>query len=72
MLQGAGQRIERERQSSLSLAWHIAALQRQKRLPRHETLVRPGKRAPSRQSADDMVAIAMQWHQAVTSKRAAG
>lgn len=44
-MQAAAWRAEREQQRMLSLAWHVAALQRVKRLPSLATLLRPRRHA---------------------------
>lgn len=39
-MRGASRRLERENNERMSLAWHIVALDRSKKLPKIETLMR--------------------------------
>lgn len=54
---------------ALSMAWHMAALQRQKRLPRHDSLVRTRSKTTQSHRPEDMMSVAMQWHRAINAKQ---
>lgn len=55
----------------MSLAWHIEALSRQKRLPKLETLFsqKPEKR---RQTLDEMIAATVRWDAAINRAQSRG
>jgi len=62
----AGRR-RREHAERMSLAWHVEALSRTKKLPRLRDLTGEPEPRRRRQSADEMAAIAMRWHAVVTA-----
>ena len=61
-LAGAVDRLEREQSDRAWLAWHIAALQRTKKLPRLRDLQPRSRPKTGAQSPAEMIAIARQWH----------
>lgn len=57
---GVRHRLEREANERLSLAWHIVALDRARKLPKLEALlVRPGQRRPHRKQTSEDHLVAM-------------
>lgn len=67
-LRGAARRAKRAQDGRLSLAWHVEAFARTKRLPKLGDLVSagPARKRPARQSAEEMAAVALRWHRALT------
>lgn len=61
VIAGAGKRNQRERERELSLAWHVAALQRQKRLPAHDKVVKGSGRRERDLSPDQLEAQVRGW-----------
>jgi len=60
-MEGAANRIRRERNNLAWLAWHIEAIARSKRMPKLKGLL-IGDGKPSRpQTGDEIKAIAMMW-----------
>lgn len=57
-MRGAAKRMEREANERVSLAWHIVALDRSKKLPRLETLLRSGSK-PRRPQTEEEKLFAM-------------
>lgn len=55
-MQGAVRRREREADERMSLAWHIVALDRTKKLPKLETLFVKQDRRRHRKSPEEMLA----------------
>jgi len=52
VMDGAAWRAEQEQQRLLYLAWHVAALQRVKRLPSLRHLLRPRRRSKPKSMAE--------------------
>lgn len=68
ILDGAAKRLRREHDERTWLAWHIAALQRAKKLPKLETMMSRKSSRKNRQSVDEQIAVARAWHAAVTKR----
>jgi len=49
--------------------WHVAALQRAKRMPRLKDMMHGAKPVRRRQSVDEMIRIAEQWTAALARRR---
>ena len=58
-MRGTRKRIEREADERMSLAWHIVALDRTKKLPKLETLLIGGKPGNRRRQSSDEHLVAM-------------
>lgn len=58
-MRGAARRREREHDGRMSLAWHVVALDRAKKLPKLETLLIGATRKPARRQTPDDHLIAM-------------
>lgn len=58
-MQGARRRLEREADERMSLAWHIVALDRTKKLPKLETLLIGARRGNGRRQTPEEHLIAM-------------
>lgn len=58
-MRGTKRRIEREADERMSLAWHIVALDRTKKLPKLETLLIGGKSRNGRRQTPDEHLVAM-------------
>lgn len=58
-MRGAMQRMEREADERMSLAWHIVALDRTKKLPKLETLMISGSRRRTKAQTPEEHIIAM-------------
>lgn len=56
---GARKRLEREADERMSLAWHIVALDRTKKLPKLETLLISHRRPAGRRQTPDEHLVAM-------------
>lgn len=56
---GARKRIEREADERMSLAWHIVALDRTKKLPKLESLLISNRRPVGRRQTPDEHLVAM-------------
>lgn len=52
-MRGIQKRMEREADERMSLAWHIVALDRTKKLPKLETLLRASSRQKRQQTPDE-------------------
>jgi|GEM_PF-3143976 len=52
----------------MSLAWHVAALSRAKKVPALKTLLAGEKPKSRRQTMDEQIAIAMAWTSAVNRR----
>jgi hypothetical protein len=58
-MRGARKRLEREADERMSLAWHIVALDRTKKLPKLETLLISTRRPAGRRQSPEEHLIAM-------------
>lgn len=60
VLNGSARRLARERDERMSLAWHIAALERQKKLPKLQDMItdRPRRR---KQTPEEFEAAVRSW-----------
>lgn len=58
-MRGAQRRREQEADERMSLAWHVVALDRSKKLPKLEMLLISGRRKPSRRQTPEDHLIAM-------------
>lgn len=65
MFNGVAARLRREHNDRAWLAWHIASLSRSKKIPKLETLFSREKIKRRRQSPEELMAIAMQWTDAL-------
>ncbi|HEU4986862.1 MAG TPA: hypothetical protein VFT89_07335 [Rhizobiaceae bacterium] len=62
ILDGAAERVRRERELTAWLAWHTAALGRVKKFPKlKDVLPTKGRKPERRQTIDEQIAIARQW-----------
>lgn len=58
-MQGARRRLEREADERMSLAWHIVALDRTKKLPKLETLLIGARHGSGRRQTPEEHLVAM-------------
>lgn len=58
-MRGASRRLERENNERMSLAWHIVAIDRSKKLPKLETLMRNNGGKPRRPQTEEEKLFAM-------------
>lgn len=58
-MRGFRLRLEREADERMSLAWHVVALDRTKKLPKLDTLLISGKRPRGRRQTPDEQLLAM-------------
>ncbi|EPE95710.1 hypothetical protein RGCCGE502_22710 [Rhizobium grahamii CCGE 502] len=62
IIAGVTNRKNRERDERMSLAWHIEALARQKKLPKLETMMTGANKSTGKQmSAEQMEAVTRSW-----------
>lgn len=63
----ASKRIEQQHNDRAWLAWHIAVLPRQKKIPKLETMLAGHKKTRRKQSWEEQQAVMAQWE--VTMRR---
>jgi hypothetical protein len=61
VLDGAMQRLRRERNERMSQAWHIEALARTKRLPKLNAMLDGGRDKPRRMTPEQLEAATREW-----------
>lgn len=61
-LAGAQLRQEREHNTAAWAAWHVAALQRTKKLPKLKTMLVAERKVRTRQTWQEQYAMALKWH----------
>lgn len=67
ILDGVSNRLKREHNDRASLAWHIEALARSKKLPKLKDLMHDApKKSKQRQTVEEQIAIAHRWTAALT------
>jgi len=72
IIKGAAGRLRREHNNRAWLAWHIAGLDRTKKLPKLESMLVKDGAAKAPQSWEHQLMIARMWHSRLQGKKPDG